>query len=125
MSGSVIQQVAEYHYKEGLFFFWRKLYSGLLLKTKNSIRPMKKHKNEAQLLKLALQVGTQFAIKRGYKDFRKGISPKDKVECIYRLLVKDKLLTPLPEDKENGSGMKHRLIVWIVKQFPDGHELLQ
>ena len=86
---------------------------------------MKKHKNEAQLLKLALQIGTQFAVNRGYKNFDQGISPKDKVECIYRLLVKDKLITPLPEDKENGPGIKHRLIVWITKQLPADHELLK
>ncbi len=86
---------------------------------------MKKHKHEAQLIKLAVEIGAGYAVKRGYSSFEPGTSLKDKVECIYRLLVKDKLIAPLPHDKEDGPGMKHRLVVWIAKQLPDDHELLQ
>lgn len=85
---------------------------------------MKKYKHEGQLVKLAIEIGTGYAGKRGYKNFGQGISLKDKVECIYRLLVADKLIQPLPKDKEDGPGMKHRLVVWIAKQLPDDHELL-
>ncbi|GGI78168.1 DUF5062 family protein [Shewanella gelidii] len=85
---------------------------------------MKKYKHEAQLLKLALEIGTGYAKKRGYAEFDPGISVKDKVECIYRLLIKDQLIQPLPKDKEDGPGMKHRLVVWIAKQLPETHELL-
>jgi hypothetical protein len=38
-------------------------------------------------------------------EFRPTDSAKDKVECLYRLLVKDKLIVPLPADQEN--GQKH------------------
>ncbi|WP_025821779.1 DUF5062 family protein [Shewanella marina] len=86
---------------------------------------MKKIKHEAQLFKLALEIGEGYAMKRGYKTFPQGLSNRDKIECIYRLLINDKLITPLPEDKEDGPNMKHRLIIWITRQLPENHELLQ
>ncbi|MCG7532710.1 DUF5062 family protein [Psychrobium sp. MM17-31] len=86
---------------------------------------MKKHKNEDKLLKLALQLGKAYATKRGYGGLEKAESNKDKVEAIYRLLVHDKLISPLPEDKEDGPNLKHRLVLWIISQLPENHELLQ
>ncbi len=85
---------------------------------------MKKLKNEAQLVKLALHIGSEYSKNRGYKDFGKGISPKDKVECIYRLLVKDGLIQPLSEDKEDGPSMKRRIVLWLIKKLPKDHVLL-
>ncbi|MCG9713875.1 DUF5062 family protein [Shewanella insulae] len=84
---------------------------------------MKHGKHDAQLLKLALDIGVGYAKKRGFADFDKGISPKDKVECIYRLLVQDKLIQPLATDKEDGPNMKHKLILWIQRQLPEEHPL--
>ena len=86
---------------------------------------MKPHKNEAQILKFAMEIGVGYAKKRGYADFDKGISPKDKVECIYRLLVTDNLIQPLAKDKEDGPNMKHKLILWITHQLPADHPLLK
>ncbi|MGI2191216.1 DUF5062 family protein [Shewanella baltica] len=86
---------------------------------------MKPHKNEAQILKFAMEIGVGYAKKRGYADFDKGISPKDKVECIYRLLVTDNLIQPLAKDKEDGPNMKHKLILWIPRQLPADHPLLK
>ena len=86
---------------------------------------MKPHKNEAQILKFAMEIGVGYAKKRGYADFDKGISPKDKVECIYRLLVTDNLIQPLAKDKEDGQNMKHKLILWITRQLPADHPLLK
>ncbi|PSW21480.1 DUF5062 domain-containing protein [Photobacterium sanctipauli] len=85
---------------------------------------MKKHKNEAKLLKKALELGFAFAQKQGYGDLDKSVSAKDKVECIYRLLVEFKQITPLPEDKEDGPNMKHKLVLWITRLLPADHELL-
>lgn len=82
---------------------------------------MKKVKHEAQLFKKALQIGEQYAEKRGFARFDQGTSNKIKVECIYRLLVQDKVITPLPTDKEDGPNMKHKLIIWLHKQLPDDH----
>lgn len=86
---------------------------------------MKPHKNEAQILKFAMEIGIGYAKKRGYADFDKGISPKDKVECIYRLLVTDNLIQPLAKNKEDGPNMKHKLILWITRQLPADHPLLK
>ena len=86
---------------------------------------MRPHKNEAQILKFAMEIGVGYAKKRGYADFDKGISPKDKVECIYRLLVTDNLIQPLAKDKEDGPNMKHKLILWITRQLPADHPLLK
>ncbi|RYV03175.1 DUF5062 domain-containing protein [Shewanella sp. OPT22] len=85
---------------------------------------MKKHKNEPQLLKLAIQIGEGYAVKRGFASFGKGTSEREKVECIYRLLVQDKLVQPLAKDKEDGLNIKHKLVLWITKQLPDEHPLL-
>lgn len=68
---------------------------------------MKPHKNEAQLLKFALEIGVGYAKKRGFDEFDRGVSPKDKVECIY------------------GPNMKHKLILWISRQLPADHPLLK
>lgn len=85
---------------------------------------MKKNKHEAQLLKMALELGLAYAHKRGFSIPAKGFSEKEKVECIYRLLVQDKLIGPLPEDKEDGPNMKHRLVMWISSKLPADHALL-
>ncbi|MGB1199850.1 MAG: DUF5062 family protein, partial [Thalassotalea sp.] len=50
---------------------------------------------------------------------------KEKVEVIYRLLVQDKLVHPLAESEENLLNMKHKLALWIAKQLPSDHPLLQ
>ena len=86
---------------------------------------MKKVKNEKELLKKALHVGQVYASKRGYKAFGPTDSADQKIECIYRLLANDKLLTALPADQENGLNMKRRLVKWISGQLPADHPLLQ
>ena len=86
---------------------------------------MKKIKNEGALLKKAIAVAEQYAISRGYKAFSPTASLKQKVESLYRLLVHDKLITPLPENKEDLASLKHRLVMWIMNQLPDDHALLK
>ncbi|NMP15080.1 MULTISPECIES: DUF5062 family protein [unclassified Thalassotalea] len=86
---------------------------------------MKKIKHEAELLKVALRVGEGYAVKRGYSAFSGTDSAKQKVEALYRLLVNDKLITPVPEDKADQPMMKHKLALWIAKQLPEGHPLLK
>ncbi|MCC2607470.1 DUF5062 family protein [Planctobacterium marinum] len=85
---------------------------------------MKKVKNEKELLKKAVAVGETYAKKRGYNTFTNTTSADAKIEAIYRLLVNDKLIIPLSEDKENGVNMKHRLVMWIANQLPKDHPLL-
>ncbi len=82
-------------------------------------------RNEAKLIKKALQIGEQYAEKRGFMRFDEGTSNKIKIECIYRLLVQDKIITPLPATKEDGPNMKHKLVLWIHKQLPEDHPLYE
>ena len=86
---------------------------------------MKKIKNQNQLLKKALAVGEKYALNRGFKHFNPTDSHKQKIEAIYRLLVQDKLIQPIPEAQENELNFKHKLVLWIAKQLPEDHELLQ
>jgi hypothetical protein len=86
---------------------------------------MKKIPNETQLLKKALVVGEAYAKNRGFSTFSTTDSAKHKVECIYRLLVSDKLITALPSDSEDLLSMKHKLAVWLKNKLPKDHALLQ
>ncbi|MET1254211.1 DUF5062 family protein [Aliikangiella maris] len=86
---------------------------------------MKKIKNEAALLKKAIEVGEKYAMNRGYKGFSQTNAAKQKVESLYRLLVHDKLVQPLAKDQETQVNMKHKLAIWISKQLPKDHELLK
>ena len=86
---------------------------------------MKHNKHDTQLLRLAMDIGVGYAKKRGFDEFPPGISDKDKVECIYRLLVTDNLIQALAKDKEDGPNMKHKLILWISRQLPKDHPLMQ
>lgn len=86
---------------------------------------MKKIKNEAALLKKAIEIGEKYANNRGFKEFGATDSAKEKVESLYRLLVHDKLVQPLAKDKEDLLSMKHKLALWISKQLPADHPLLK
>ena len=86
---------------------------------------MKKIKNQNQLLKKALFVGEKYALNRGYKHFNATDSHKQKIEAIYRLLVQDKLVQPIPEAQENELNFKHKLVIWMSKQLPADHPLLK
>jgi len=86
---------------------------------------MKKLKNEAELLKKAILIGEKYAMNRGYKSFEATYAAKDKVEILYRLLVKDNLIVPLAKDDEDHLHMKHKLALWIAKQLPEDHPLLK
>lgn len=86
---------------------------------------MKKLKHEKELLKKAIIIGEKYAINRGYKNFNPTDSADQKVECIYRLLINDKLVIPLAEDQVTSLNMKKRLVKWIANQLPDNHPLLQ
>jgi len=86
---------------------------------------MKKLKNEKALTKKAIEVGENYAQKRGYTGFSETTSANEKVESIYRLLVKDRLIQPLPSQHENILSMKHKLAMWISHQLPEDHSLLK
>lgn len=79
---------------------------------------MAKIKNEKELLKKAIRVGMRYGEKRGVVKFDPTDSANDKIEYIYRLLVHDKLIVPLPQEQLSMVGMKHKLALWAAK-LPD------
>ena len=86
---------------------------------------MKKLKHEAELVKEAIRVGVAYGEKRGVVKFEPTDSAADKIEYIYRLLVHDKLIQPLPEEQVSQKSMRRRLAIWVSKQLPDDHPALK
>lgn len=84
-----------------------------------------KLKNEDGLFKEALRVGMIYAEKRGAAVFEATDSRDAKTEYVYRLLIHDKMLQPLPKGEESFPNMRHKLALWIAKRLPADHPLLQ
>ena len=85
---------------------------------------MKKLKNENELVKAAIIAGVKYAEARGAAEFEPTDSASDKILYIYRLLVHDNLIQPLPEDQVSQKSMRHKLALWYQKQLTKGHPLL-
>ena len=86
---------------------------------------MKKLKNENALVKEALRVVMEDAVKRGIVEFEATDSSDDKLEYVYRLLVHDKAIIPLANDQLSLPNKKRRLAAWISRQLPPDHPLLK
>lgn len=86
---------------------------------------MKPLKHEAELVKEAIHAGMSYGEKRGVVEFEPTDSAHEKIEYIYRLLVHDKLIQPLPADQVSQKSMRHKLAIWISKQLPKDHPLLK
>lgn len=76
---------------------------------------MSKLKNEKELLKKAVRVGMRYAENRGVAKFEATDSANDKIEYLYKLLVHDKLIVPLPLEQVSMLSMKHKLALWASK----------
>ena len=86
---------------------------------------MKKFKHEAELFKAALIAGVQYAESRKAVEFEPTDSASDKALYVYRLLVHDKVIAPMPEDQVGEKTIRHRLATWHMHQLPKGHPLLE
>ncbi len=84
----------------------------------------KKLKNEPALLKEALRMIIDDAVKRGVVEFAATDSRNLKIEFAYRLLVHDKEIVPLQNAQISLPSMKHRLAMWVSHKLPAEHELL-
>jgi len=71
---------------------------------------MKKLKNEKELV-----AGVNYAEKRGVVEFEPTDSANEKIEYIYRLLVHDKIIQPIPNDQISIQSMRHKLAIWASK----------
>lgn len=76
---------------------------------------MKKLKNENALVKIAIAKGMEYGEKRGVVKFEAADSAHDKIEYIYRLLVHDKVIQPVPQDQISQKAMRHKLAIWASK----------
>jgi len=85
----------------------------------------KKLKNEKELLKLALEMILDDAVKRGVVEFEATDSHDLKIQYAYRLLVHDKAISPLPNGQETLPKIRHRLAMWVTHKLPEDHALLQ
>ena len=86
---------------------------------------MKKIKNEGELLKEAIRVGTSYFEARGAGKFESTDHVDIKVRAIYLLLVKDGVIQALATEDEKAVNMRHKLSIWISKNLPADHHLLQ
>jgi hypothetical protein len=86
---------------------------------------MKKLKNEAELFKAALEAGVAYGEKRGVVEFEATDSASDKALYIYRLLVHDKVIAPLPEEQVSQKSVRHRLALWHARQLTKDDPLLK
>ena len=75
---------------------------------------MKKLKNEAELFKAALSHGVKYAESRGAVEFEPTDSASDKALYVYRLLVHDKIIAPMPEEQVAEKTIRHRLATWYA-----------
>ncbi|MDH3747103.1 MAG: DUF5062 family protein [Gammaproteobacteria bacterium] len=85
----------------------------------------KKLKNEPALLNEALRIVMEDAEKRGVVEFEATDPRELKIEYVYRLLIHDKKIAPLPPNQLSIPNMKHRLAMWVTHQLPPDHELLK
>ena len=86
---------------------------------------IKKLKNETELLREAIRVGTRYFEGCGAGSFEATDHIDLKVRAIYLLLVKDKVLQPLAKQHQNVQNMRHKLAIWISKNLPKDHHLLR
>ena len=85
---------------------------------------MKKLKNEAALFRAALEAGMRYGEKRGAVVFEEGDSVNERAMYIYRLLVHDKIIAPMPELQVSQQSVKRRMAQWHARTLPKDHPLL-
>ena len=86
---------------------------------------MKKFKHEAELFKAALAAGVEYAEGRKAVEFESTDSASEQALYVYRLLVHDKIIAPMPEDQVAEKTIRHRLSAWYAHKLPAGHPLLE
>jgi len=76
---------------------------------------MKKLKNEKEMVKKAITEGVKYGEDRGVVEFEPTDSADEKLLYIYRLLVHDKMIQPIPEDQVSQKSLRHKLAIWASK----------
>lgn len=76
---------------------------------------MKMLKNEKEMVRKAIAEGMKYGEARGVVEFEPTDSATEKIEYIYRLLVHDQVIQPIPQDQISQKSMKHKLAIWASK----------
>jgi hypothetical protein len=76
------------------------------------------------LFKAALLAGVKYAEDRKAVEFEPTDAASAKALYVYRLLVHDKLIAPMPEAEVSEKTIRHRLATWYAHSLPSGHPLL-
>ncbi|MDH3387643.1 MAG: DUF5062 family protein [Gammaproteobacteria bacterium] len=76
---------------------------------------MKTLKNEKEMVRKAIAEGMKYGEQRGVVEFEPTDSATEKIEYIYRLLVHDNVIQPIPQEQISQKAMKHRLAIWASK----------
>ncbi|MFT6285610.1 MAG: hypothetical protein ACJAYC_000840 [Halieaceae bacterium] len=76
---------------------------------------MKKLKNEKELVRKAIELGMAYGEERGVVEFEPTDSVTARLEYIYRLLVHDKVIQPMPEMQISQKSIRHRMAIWASK----------
>jgi Domain of unknown function (DUF5062) len=69
-------------------------------------------KHETEMFKAALLEGVKYAEGRGAVEFEATDSASAKALYVYRLLVHDKMIAPMPEEQVSEKTIRHRLATW-------------
>ena len=85
---------------------------------------MKKLKHESEIFRAALEAGMTYGEGRGAVVFEEGDSVNERALYIYRLLVHDKIIAPMPENQVSQKSVKRRLAMWHARSLPKDHPLL-
>ena len=85
----------------------------------------KKLRNENGLVREALSIVLDDAVRRGVVEFEPTDSHDIKIEYAYRLLVHDKKIAPIPSNQLGLPAMRHRLARWVMHELPPDHDLLK
>ncbi len=85
----------------------------------------RKLKHEGELEKAALLEGMKYCEDRGAVVFEPTDSQAERILYIYRLLVHDKVIQPMPEEQVSQKAMRHRLALWYARSLPKDHPLLK
>ena len=67
------------------------------------------------MVKKAIAEGVKYGEDRGVVEFEPTDSADEKLLYIYRLLVHDKMIQPIPEDQVSQKSLKHKLAIWASK----------
>jgi hypothetical protein len=81
-------------------------------------------KHEGELFEAALVEGIKYAKNRKAVEFEATDSASNKSLFIYRLLVHDMVISPMPEAQVSEKSVRQQLAAWYAHRLPAGHRLL-